>query len=43
MNGLITNDFIGTGRRGITTDIGRDNRPGASRAIDPDHSLRDRN
>ena len=43
MNGLITNDFNGTGRRGITIDIGKNNRPGAYRTIDPGHNSRDRN
>ena len=40
MNGLITDDFNGTGRRGIAIDIGKDNKPGASRIINLDHNSR---
>ena len=43
MSGFLTNDFSRTGRAGKTVDIGKNKEPGVSRAINLDHSNRDRN
>jgi hypothetical protein len=43
MNGFLTNDFNRTGRAGILIDIGKGKKPGTSRAINLDRSLRNRN
>jgi hypothetical protein len=43
MNGFLTNDFNRTGRVGIIIDIGKGKGPGASRTINHDRNLRDRN
>jgi hypothetical protein len=43
MNGFLTNDFSGTGKAGKMIDIGKGKELGASRAINLDHSNRDRN
>jgi hypothetical protein len=43
MNGSLTGDFDRTGRAGKIIGIGKGREPGASRAISPDRSSRDRN
>jgi len=43
MNESISGDFRGTGRTGIKLGIGKENKGGACRAINLDHSLKGRN
>jgi hypothetical protein len=43
MNGFLTDDFNRTGRAGMIIDIGKGERPGASRAINLDRNRRDGN
>jgi len=43
MSGFPTDDLNGTGGAGIMTDIGKNSKPGASRAINLDQHVRDRN
>ena len=43
MNRLVISDFNGTGRAGRIIGIGKGNKPGASRTIDPGRKTRDRN
>jgi hypothetical protein len=43
MNGFLTDNFDRTGRDGVMIDIGKGKEPGASRAINLDHTKRDRN
>ena len=42
-NGSLTNSFKKTGRAGKIIDIGRGKEPGVSRAINLNHTSRDRN